>query len=111
MQEENRKQNDRNNEDVDTYEWLNKLVEGRTKNQTKCDLIIDDQFEVIFQIDTGASINMLPEICEICEKEWNYLYRKFKDVEQRINDTTRTNIFKRIQPYNKENNRRSCYTV
>ena len=60
MQEEIRKQNDRNNEDVDDDACLNKLVEGRRKKQSKCELIIEDQFEVTFQIDTGVSINMLP---------------------------------------------------
>ena len=55
MQEDNRKQNDRNNEDIDEDEWLNKLIEYLMKKQVKFELIIDDQFEVTFQIDQGLS--------------------------------------------------------
>ena len=39
-------------------EWLN-AVHRRTGRDVKCKMLIDDQ-EVVFQLDTGSSVNMLP---------------------------------------------------
>ena len=44
--------------ETDDLEWLN-AVSANSKKMVKCKMIVEDQ-EVTFQIDTGASVNMIP---------------------------------------------------
>ena len=41
------------------YEWCNAITNKATKKMVKCRMMVEGQ-EVVFQIDTGASVNILP---------------------------------------------------
>ena len=40
-------------------EWVSKVTDTRNERAVKCKMLIDKK-EVIFQIDTGATCNLLP---------------------------------------------------
>ena len=43
------------------YEWVDALTTSGSRKDVKCRMLMPDKLEVIFQVDTGSSVNVLPE--------------------------------------------------